>query len=48
VVITPRDVRILRDLFDSRILTAQQIADIHFHADGTWRANAKPESGGKK
>lgn len=30
VVITARDVRILRDLFDSRILTARQLADIHF------------------
>jgi hypothetical protein len=32
IVITQRDVCILRDLFDSRILTAQQIADIHFNA----------------
>jgi hypothetical protein len=29
-MLTPRDVRILRDLFDSRVLTANQIADIHF------------------
>jgi hypothetical protein len=30
-IVTARDVAILRDLFDSRILTAQQIADIHFN-----------------
>lgn len=31
LVVTARDIGILRDLFDSRILTAQQIADIHFN-----------------
>ena len=31
LLLTARDVAILRDLFDSRILTARQLADIHFH-----------------